>query len=80
MLAILWRQGFFADSSFIYFTQNLADVACEFGVRHFVYSSSERAEELYDAQAKEGSSHLAKVRIEERVKELGEKEGTFGWT
>ncbi|KAK1233945.1 hypothetical protein PQX77_002866 [Marasmius sp. AFHP31] len=60
--------------------KNIADVAYEFRVQHFVYSSSERADELFDDQAKEGSSHLAKVKIEERVKELGEKEGGFGWT
>ncbi|KAL0069962.1 hypothetical protein AAF712_002858 [Marasmius tenuissimus] len=60
--------------------KNIADVAYEFRVQHFVYSSSERAEEVFDDQAKEGSSHLAKVRIEERVKELGEMEGGFGWT
>ncbi|KAG7093236.1 hypothetical protein E1B28_006922 [Marasmius oreades] len=51
----------------------IADVALEHGVACFVYSSSERAEEIFDDDAPEGSSHLAKVRIERHIKELGER-------
>ncbi|KAF9263815.1 NAD(P)-binding protein [Marasmius fiardii PR-910] len=51
----------------------IADVALEYGVSCFIYSSSERAEEIHDAEAPEGSSFLAKVRIERHIKELGKK-------
>ncbi|KAL0565168.1 hypothetical protein V5O48_016863, partial [Marasmius crinis-equi] len=54
----------------------IATLASEYGVSHFIYSSSERAEEIYDEEAKPGTSHEAKVRIERRVMELG----LPGWT
>ncbi|KAK1231901.1 hypothetical protein PQX77_004969 [Marasmius sp. AFHP31] len=49
----------------------LARVAHEYGVGCFIYSSAERAGEMFDDEAKPGSSHAAKVQIEKRVKELG---------
>ncbi|KAJ7213121.1 hypothetical protein GGX14DRAFT_361153 [Mycena pura] len=50
----------------------LADVALEYGVSSFVYSSSERAGENYDDTALD-ESHRAKAAVERHIKELGTK-------
>ncbi|KAH8101418.1 NAD(P)-binding protein [Cristinia sonorae] len=49
----------------------LADLALEFGVSHFVYSSAERGGEQYDDETK--LDRLAKVRIERHVRSLEER-------
>ncbi|KAL0576966.1 hypothetical protein V5O48_005008 [Marasmius crinis-equi] len=49
----------------------LAEVAHEYNVKCFVYSSLERAGEMFDEEAIPGSTHAAKVKIERRIKELG---------
>ncbi|KAF7297446.1 NmrA domain-containing protein [Mycena indigotica] len=51
--------------------KNLADVALEFNVSTFIYSSAERAGEYYDDNMK--LDGIAKVNIERHVKELGKK-------
>lgn len=50
----------------------MADVALEYGVSSFIYSSSERAGDYYDDLAF-GESHRAKAAVERHVKELGTK-------
>ncbi|KAF8511254.1 NAD(P)-binding protein [Hysterangium stoloniferum] len=49
----------------------LADLAAEFGVSHYIYSSAERSGESNDDN--EMLSGLAKVRIERHLKAFGEK-------
>ncbi|KAG7098121.1 hypothetical protein E1B28_000093 [Marasmius oreades] len=49
----------------------IAEVAHEYKVSCFIYSSFERAGEIFDDKAEPGSSHIAKVRTERRIKELG---------
>ncbi|ESK87026.1 hypothetical protein Moror_11986 [Moniliophthora roreri MCA 2997] len=56
----------------------IAIIAHEYAVSCFVYSSSERAGELYDDGAPPGSSYRAKVEIEKHLKELGNK--GLNWT
>ncbi|KAJ8078266.1 hypothetical protein AAF712_002874 [Marasmius tenuissimus] len=51
--------------------KNLAEAAHENKVGCFVYTSLERAGEMFDEEAPPGSTHAAKVKIERRIKELG---------
>ncbi|GJE93031.1 NAD(P)-binding protein [Phanerochaete sordida] len=52
----------------------VVDLACEYGVRHLVYSSAERGHESRDEGAT--LSYLAKVNIERHIKAKAE----LGWT
>ncbi|KAF9263788.1 NAD(P)-binding protein [Marasmius fiardii PR-910] len=49
----------------------IAEVAHEYNVSCYIYSSFERAGEIFDDETKNGSTHMAKVRVERRIKELG---------
>jgi hypothetical protein len=53
------------------FHQTLADLALEFGVSSYIFSSAERGGESYDDKLV--LDRLAKVRIERHVRELGTK-------
>ena len=48
--------------------QSLADIALEFGVLHFIFSSVERGGEGFDDHLT--LDHAAKVRIERHIKTL----------
>lgn len=51
--------------------QNVADIALEYGVSAFVFSSAERGGEYYDDQT--SLDTRAKVNIERHIRALGEK-------
>ncbi|KAJ7765083.1 hypothetical protein DFH07DRAFT_1015862 [Mycena maculata] len=58
--------------------QALADVALEYGVSLFVFSSAERAGEYYDNHTTLDTR--AKVMVERHIKALGEKARGLPWT